>query len=101
MGSSFPSGHAAYSTIWVGVALVLGRVIPGFGRDIALVGVAVAISAVVGLSRIYLRTHYWSDVAGGWALGAAVLGTCAVVALVVAFIRNNGGVPAAAPGEST
>lgn len=93
-GSAFPSGHAAYSTIWVGVALVLTRVVPGVGRDVALIGVAVAIAAVVGLSRIYLRVHYWSDVAGGWALGAAVLGGCAAVALVVVHIRNNAGAPA-------
>ncbi|MEJ7789083.1 MAG: bifunctional DedA family/phosphatase PAP2 family protein [Thermoleophilaceae bacterium] len=96
-GSAFPSGHAAYSTVWVGVALVLGRVIPGIASDVALVGTALAIALVVGLTRIYLRVHYWSDVAGGWALGAAVLGACAAVGLVVSHIRNNAGDPVKAP----
>lgn len=88
-GSSFPSGHAAYSTIWIAVAVVVARALPGFASRAALVGVGVAIAAVVGLSRIYLRAHYWSDVVGGWGLGAGILGLCAAVALVVNHIRNN------------
>ncbi len=88
-GSSFPSGHAAYSTIWIALAVVVARALPGVASRAALVGGAVAVAAVVGLSRIYLRAHYWSDVAAGWALGAAMLGLCATVALVVNHIRNN------------
>jgi len=95
-GSSFPSGHAAYSTLWVGVALVLTRLVRGMGREVALVGVALAVAVVVGLSRIYLRVHYWSDVAGGWALGAAILGAGAAAALTVERIRHNEVEPPAA-----
>jgi membrane-associated phospholipid phosphatase len=51
---------------------------------------AIGISAVVGLSRIYLRNHFWSDVAGGWGLGYGTFGLLAAVALVVAHIRQNG-----------
>ena len=89
-GASYPSGHAAYSTIWIALAVVVARVLPGLASRAALVGAAVGVAAVVGLSRIYLFAHYWSDVVGGWALGAAVLGLCAAVALVVTHIRNNG-----------
>ncbi len=89
-GSSFPSGHAAYATIWIALAVVVARALPGLASRAALVGGAVGIAAVVGLSRIYLRAHYWSDVAAGWSLGAAVLGLCATVALAVNHIRNNG-----------
>ena len=89
-GSSFPSGHAAYATIWIGVAVVAARVLPGLASRAALVAVGVAIAAVVGLSRIYLQVHWWSDVAAGWGLGAGVLGACAAVALVVVHFRNNG-----------
>ena len=88
-GASFPSGHAAYSTIWIALAVVVARALPGLASRAALVGAAVGVAGVVGLSRIYLRAHYWSDVAGGWALGAGVLGLCAAVALVVTHIRNN------------
>jgi len=88
-GSSYPSGHAAYSTAWVAVAVVIARVIPGIASRAALVGGALALAAAIGLSRIYLRVHYWSDVAGGWGLGAGVFGLCAVIALVVAYLRHN------------
>jgi len=88
-GSSFPSGHAAYSTIWVGVALVIARVVPGLARDAILVGVAVLVAVAIGLSRVYLRVHYWSDVAAGWGMGAAILGTVGAIALIVAHVRHN------------
>jgi len=88
-GSSFPSGHAAYSTIWVGVALVIARVMPGLVRDAVLVGLAVLVAVAIGLSRVYLRVHYWSDVAAGWGMGAAILGFVGAIALVVARVRHN------------
>ena len=47
------------------------------------------LSAAIGLSRIYLRAHYWSDVAGGWALGVGIFGLLAAIALVVEYVRHN------------
>jgi membrane-associated phospholipid phosphatase len=88
-GSSFPSGHAAYSTIWVAAAVAVGWCMPGIGRRSLLIGAALALAVVVGLSRIYLRVHYWSDVAAGWGLGAGILGAAGAAALTVAFIRQN------------
>ena len=101
-GESYPSGHAAYATVWVAAAVLVSRVVPGRISRAALVGAAVVVAAAIGLSRIYLRVHYWSDVAGGWGLGAGIFGTCAVIGLVVAYLRHNGH-PAAdpAPAEST
>ena len=45
-------------------------------------------------SRVYLRVHYLSDVVGGWGLAAALFSVCGIVALVVAFVRNNEGATA-------
>ena len=50
---------------------------------------AVAIAAAVGLSRIYLHAHLWSDVAGGWGLGVGIFGLLGVVAIVVDHMRHN------------
>lgn len=97
-GSSFPSGHAAYATIWVGVAVLASRVLTGLGKQAVLVTIALVIAVVVGLTRIYLRVHYWSDVAAGWGLGAGVLATAAAVVLAVHHLRHNA--PESRPSES-
>ena len=90
--SSYPSGHAAYATVWIAVAVVLTRRL-GLVASGTLVFVAIGIAAAVGLSRIYLRAHYWSDVAGGWGIGCGIFAALAVIALVVDYIRNNEGEP--------
>jgi membrane protein DedA with SNARE-associated domain/membrane-associated phospholipid phosphatase len=91
-GSSFPSGHAAYSTfyVWLAVTIVL-RLRPGMGRRAAVVVAGIALTALVGLSRVYLGVHYLSDVSAGWALGAAAFSLCAAVALVVSALRSSDG----------
>jgi membrane protein DedA with SNARE-associated domain/membrane-associated phospholipid phosphatase len=86
--SSFPSGHAAYSTAWVAAAVAATWRLGAAGKT-GLVSVAVALTAAIGLSRIYLRAHYWSDVAGGWGLGFGVFATLATIALIVTHIRHN------------
>ena len=86
--ASYPSGHAAYATAWVAAAVALTRPF-GLGRQATLVLGALVLAAAIGLSRIYLRAHYWSDVAGGWGLGAGVFGLLGAVVLIVAYIRHN------------
>jgi membrane protein DedA with SNARE-associated domain/membrane-associated phospholipid phosphatase len=90
-GSSFPSGHAAYSTfyVWLAVTIVM-RLRPGMARGAAVVFAGIAVTALVGLSRVYLGVHYLSDVSAGLALGAAAFSLCAAVALVISTLRHNG-----------
>jgi membrane protein DedA with SNARE-associated domain/membrane-associated phospholipid phosphatase len=89
-GSSFPSEHAAHSVIylWLAVTIVL-RLRPGMARAAAVVTTGLVLTAVIGLSRVYLEIHYLSDVSGGWALGAAAFSLCAAVGLVVSQVRQN------------
>ena len=49
----------------------------------------IALTAIVGLTRVYLRAHYLSDVSGGWALGVSAFALCGMVAILVLHLRNN------------
>jgi undecaprenyl-diphosphatase len=103
-GSSFPSIHAAYSTfyVWLAVTIVM-RLRPGMARGAAVVATGIALTALVGLSRVYLNVHYLSDVSAGWALGMASFSLCAAIALVattIGSVRQNGADERAAPGAA-
>ncbi len=89
-GSSFPSGHAAHSVlyVWLAVTIVL-RLRPGMARGAAVVAGGIALTVLVGLSRVYLGVHYLSDVSGGWALGAAAFALCGAIGLVISQVRHN------------
>jgi membrane protein DedA with SNARE-associated domain len=89
-GSSFPSGHAAHSVIYVWLATtIVVRLRPGMARAALVVVAGIVLTALVGLSRVYLNVHYLSDVSSGWALGAACFSFCASVGLVVSQLRHN------------
>lgn len=68
---SFPSGHAATAFAAATVVAVLHP---------RLRIPALAIAALVALSRVYLGVHYWSDVTAGSALGVAIGLAIAIVA---------------------
>jgi membrane protein DedA with SNARE-associated domain/membrane-associated phospholipid phosphatase len=89
VGSSYPSGHAAYATAYVAMAVIAARVLGGIVSRSALVLVALVVAAAIGATRVYLRAHYLSDVLGGFGLGLAIFAGCAAIALVAAFIRQN------------
>ena len=67
--AAFPSGHAAYAVALVACATVLVRAGVGWAVRVAAVTVAVILVAVVGVTRVYLRAHFLTDVLGGIALG--------------------------------
>ena len=95
--SGYPSGHAAYATVYVALALIASRVLGGLAGRAAVVIGAITLAAVIGATRIYLRAHYLSDVLGGFGLGLAILSACGSIALVVSHIRQNG--PASSPSS--
>lgn len=75
-GWSFPSGHAFGAMVFYGMlAYVLLRVSPHRWHRL-VVAVAVAMVTVIGLSRIVLQVHYFSDVMAGYASGLVWLVPC-------------------------
>jgi undecaprenyl-diphosphatase len=89
-GYSWPSGHAAFGTIyaWIGFLIVVrGNVRAALGTLALVVGLV--LSAAVALSRVYLRVHYLSDVNSGAALAVAAFAICSAVALLVVHFRDN------------
>jgi membrane-associated phospholipid phosphatase len=75
-GFSFPSGHSSGTVVAFGMLAYLGlRLLPQrWHLPVLLAAVLLALS--VGVSRIFLRVHYVSDVAAGFASGTAWLAAC-------------------------
>ena len=88
-GSSYPSGHAAYAVCWVAIAVALRRAFPGLASRAIVLALGVGIAVAVGLTRIYLRVHWFSDVAGGWGLAATTFALTGAVALVAAELSRR------------
>jgi membrane protein DedA with SNARE-associated domain len=98
-GFAYPSGHAAISVTFLAIGIILSRRLP---TRIALVIIGAALAAAIGLSRVYMRVHYLSDVTGGWALGLAAFSLCGAVAIIVDYLRKNyRGSPEAAAAAET
>jgi membrane protein DedA with SNARE-associated domain len=89
--AAYPSGHTAYAVALVACATVLVRGGSGWAVRFAAVAVAVGLVAVVGVTRVYLRVHHFTDVLGGAALGAALWALVGTLALVAGYVRHNGG----------
>jgi len=75
---------------WVACATVLVRAGVGWATRIAAVTVGVVIVAVVGVTRVYLRAHYLTDVLGGIALSVAIWSLIGIFALFAERVRHNG-----------
>ena len=70
----------------VGARRILGRLrgdrrgrrlrLPAIPVRATLVGAAIVLAAAIGLSRVYLRAHYMSDVIAGWGMAASLFAVC-------------------------
>lgn len=70
VGFSFPSGHAMVAAMFFGfLAMVAWIHLPDPGGRIALTSTLALLPIAIGVSRIYLGAHWFSDVIAGWTAG--------------------------------
>ena len=80
--ASFPSGHALMSTAtYLTLGALLARVQSKRRVKLYLIGLALLISLIVGMTRIYLGVHWPTDVLAGWSVGAAWALACWLVSI--------------------
>jgi undecaprenyl-diphosphatase len=86
MTQSFPSGHSMHSAVvYLSLGALLAQREPRRKVKAYYLGVALCLTFLVGISRVYLGVHYPTDVLAGWTVGLV----WAVVWWLVARIRQR------------
>jgi undecaprenyl-diphosphatase len=92
---SFPSGHSMGSAlVYLTLGGLISRQVRGWIGKVYFLSVALLITFLVGLSRLYLGVHYPSDVLAGWAAGSLWSSACTQAAR---WLQRQGAVEPAAP----
>ena len=79
--SSFPSGHSMLSAVvYLTLGVMLARLVPNRSAKIYFMGLAILLSFLIGISRVYMGVHYPTDVLAGWTAGCVWATLCYIVA---------------------
>ena len=80
--ASFPSGHATMSAaVFLTIGALLASTQPDPRIKLYIASLAVMLTTIVGVSRVYPGVHWPTDVLAGWTLGAAWAALCWAAAI--------------------
>lgn len=78
---SFPSGHSLLAAVvYLTLGALVARLVAKRRQKVYILSVAVLLTFLVGVSRVYLGVHYPSDVLAGWSVGLLWAILCWLVA---------------------
>jgi undecaprenyl-diphosphatase len=85
---SFPSGHTTLAAVtYLTLGALVARVQSSRQLKAYVLFVAITLTLLVGVSRVYLGLHWPTDVLAGWCLGAAWAMVCWIV---TAWLQREG-----------
>ncbi|SMX48778.1 phosphatidylglycerophosphatase B [Maliponia aquimaris] len=95
--ASFPSGHSMMAAVaYLTLGVLIARILASRRQKAYVLSLAVTVTILVGLSRVYLGVHWPTDVLAGWLAGT---GWAFICLLGAKLLSHKGHLESEADGE--